>query len=190
VAKVEGENPNIEEVNAPDESLVQADGMFEATTESTLEVDEATDAEPVAESSEAVETQPTEAEESPKDAEEEQAPSKLPMYLEIAGLVCIPLMILALWWLDYLYPSTALYLFGLCLIPYGIWKGRETNTVYTVFLGCVLAAILTALYCLWMELGRYQFDIKARDAKQRVGMLQPFEPGLLAQGDRPLQRHA
>ena len=46
--------------------------------------------------------------------------------------------------------------------------GRKTNTVFVVFLGCVLAAVLTAVYCLWMELARYKFDIKAQDAKQRV----------------------
>ena len=49
--------------------------------------------------------------------------------------------------------------------------GRKTNTVFVVILGCVLAAVLTSVYCLWMELVRYKFDIKAQDAKQRVSMV-------------------
>jgi len=66
---------------------------------------------------------------------------------------------------------TALYLIGLCAIPFVIWKARRTSTIFTVFLGCILTALLTANYCLWMELRRYHFDLKAQEAKQRVGLL-------------------
>jgi hypothetical protein len=45
---------------------------------------------------------------------------------------------------------------------------RKTNDLYTVILGCALIAILTGIYCLWLEWGRYQFDTKARQAKQHA----------------------
>ncbi len=56
-----------------------------------------------------------------------------------------------------------------------LWLGHKTNTVYVVILGCVLAAVLTAVYCLWTEMERYNFDIKAQEAKQRVTMTAPCE---------------
>ena len=103
---------------------------------------------------------------------------KLPIYLEWGGAIGIPVIILALAWFEVLYFSTALYVISVGFIPYGIWKGRETNTVYTVILGCTLVAVLTAIYCLWLEVGRYNFEVKA---KQRAGISRPIQAGFLAE---------
>ena len=109
---------------------------------------------------------------------EEKEPSKLPLYLPVAAAVGLPVIALSapLPSLgEILCFSTAVYIIALGYIPLALWMGRKTNTVYVVFLGCVLAAVLTAVYCLWMELGRYKFDIKAQEAKQRVSMVWPGE---------------
>ncbi len=125
------------------------------------------------------------AEAAEEEEEEELEPSKLPFYLEIAALIVIPLLLLALASNDLLGQGglavlsiwTALYLIGLGLIPYALWKGRDTSTLYTVFLGCVLAAMLTGVYVLWIELAvNYKFDIHAQEAKRAaVGMVLPAE---------------
>ena len=47
--------------------------------------------------------------------------------------------------------------------------------MYVVFLACVLAAVLTAVYCLWSELVRYKLDVKAQEAKQQGAMAQPID---------------
>ena len=122
--------------------------------------------------------EPSEVSEEGFQEETEKGPSKLPVYLEWAGVIAIPAIILALAWLGVWYFSTAFYVISVGLIPYGIWKGRETNTVYTVILGCTLVAVLTAIYCLWLEVGRYNFDVKA---KQRVGLSRPIQAGFLAE---------
>ena len=55
-----------------------------------------------------------------------------------------------------------------------------------VFLTCLAGLMLTlAAYCLWMVMGRYHFDFKAQEAKQRVGMAWPIERELFAHGDAP-----
>ena len=108
---------------------------------------------------------------------EEKEPSKLPLYLPVAAAIGLPVIVLLG---AFLFAggtigaiSTAVYIIILGYIPLGLWIERKTNTVFVVILGCVLAALLTAVYCLWMELGRYKFDIKAQDAKQRVSVVWP-----------------
>ena len=149
-------------------------------------VEEAAPEEPTAEP---IEGQPVEAEQAElREASEEgfqeeteKGPSKLPVYLEWAGVIAIPVIILALAWFGVWYFSTAFYVISVGLIPYGIWKGRETNTVYTVILGCTLVAVLTAVYCLWLEIGRYNLEVKA---KQQVDISQPIQAGFLAEKRR------
>ncbi len=103
----------------------------------------------------------------------EKPPSKWPRYLEIAILILVLLAISISAWQQWIFISTAIYILAVAAIPYALWKTRKTATIYTVFLGCVLAAILTAVYCLWVELGRYDFDIKAQEAKQRTVWSRP-----------------
>lgn len=101
----------------------------------------------------------------------EEPENKLPDYLALGGVIFVPLILLVLAWFQYLFFSTAIYFIGLVFIPYGVWLGRKKNTVYTVFLGCVAAALLTAAYFLWTEIGRYNFDLGAQEAKQRVSVV-------------------
>ena len=200
MADVEGESPKFEDLNLPGEESAASEPSAEPFAEAALTGEAASEAsfsrEPQA-SEAAVEVAPEvaaeveiaeeAAEQSEADQrdgeegeqpEEETPPNKLPVYLEYAGLACIPLILLVLGYSEVvLFFSTALYLIALGLIPYGIWKGRETNTVFTVILGCALAAVFTAIFCLWMEFGRYQFDLKAQEVKQRVSMVQPVQFG-------------
>jgi hypothetical protein len=75
--------------------------------------------------------------------------------------------------------STAIYIVGLTLVPLLLWLGRKTNTVYTVFLGCVIAVLLTCVYCLWTVLAKYHFDVKASEAAGGgSAMAQPIDRGL------------
>ncbi len=194
MANVEGDSPNFDELRSLGGEPA-AENEAAPTDQPAAEplAEEAAGALPDAETTppEGEPAEATEAEEpveGVEEEEEEEEPSKLPLYLEVAGLIVVPLVLLAMaskdllgqggW--DVLSIWTALYIIGLGLIPYALWKSRETSTLYTVFLGCVLAGMLTGVYCLWMELGRYQYDINAQEAKRKVGMLLPAEPGLLA----------
>lgn len=98
--------------------------------------------------------------------------------IEWVGAVGVLLILLAIAWLGMLNFSTAIYLIAVAFVPFGIWKGRKTSTIFTVILGCTLIAVLTAVYFLWVEFGRYQFDVKARDGKHRIGMSQTIPVGV------------
>ena len=105
-----------------------------------------------------------------------ESPLRPPFYVELAGVIGLPVIVLVLAWSGVWLLSTAVFLIGLGFIPYGLWLGRRTNTIYTIFLGCMLAALLTATYCLWIEMGRYGFEVKPRKAKLRFSFLPPASP--------------
>ncbi len=100
---------------------------------------------------------------------------KLAKYLEwsVPGGAALVLLLVSL--VHLIFFSTALYLIGLLAIGHGLWLGRKTSTVYTVFLGGALAAVVTVAYVLWLELGQYQFDIKARTTATQVSLLVPAQ---------------
>jgi hypothetical protein len=201
VANVEGDKPDFDKVKLPgeeEESLPAeplADDLFQDfqdldTSEfpEPLATDEAgfePTAEPVAPegepaaTEEAVEGVEPEGEAAEKPA---KAPGKLaalaqmPQYVEWGVAAGVSVLLLAIAVFGLIYFATAVYVISIGLVGYGIWKGGATNTVYTVILGCTLLAVLTAIYCLWLELGRYHFDIKAREAKQRVSVSVPLKP--------------
>ena len=102
-------------------------------------------------------------------------------YLVIAGVIGIPVVFLLLAWFGLLNFPTAVYIICLAFIPLVLWMGRKTNTVYTVFLGCIIAALLTCVYCLWVALASYNFDVKAQEAKQRVGMVEPVDRAMFVE---------
>jgi hypothetical protein len=99
-----------------------------------------------------------------------KGPRQLPPYVEWCGVAGVAVVLLAIAFFGLLSFPTAIYLISLGLIPYGIWKNRKTTNVYVVILACALAAILTAIFCLWLELGRYKYHIKA---KPRVAVSAP-----------------
>jgi len=135
------------------------------------EVDEARSVEMVAEAAE---------EAKPKQ------PTNMATLLEWGGVIGIPVILLGLAALQVLSFATVLYVISVGFVPYGVWKGRETNNVYTIILACSLVAVLTAVFCLWLEIARYHADVKAREAKQRVSMSWPTDTRFLADlGNRP-----
>lgn len=189
MANVKGDSPSSDELKAhadgpaPDEPVAPEDE--EALAGDVFAPDTTEDAEaPLDESAEEEEREGATAEEAEAGTEEEGEPGKVPPYVEWAGVIGGPVIVLALAGLcavlfsaAFTAFSVAVYLIALGFIPYAIWKGRETGGIYTIFLGLALAALLTATLCLWLEMGRYQFSVKAKD-RQRVGMSQglPFGP--------------
>lgn len=51
----------------------------------------------------------------------------------------------------------------------GVFQKLFSASPYTVMLGISLAAILVGILCLFLELQTYNLDIKAKEAKQKVG---------------------
>jgi hypothetical protein len=102
-----------------------------------------------------------------------------PLFI-VAGMLGLAVILLVIAWADYWNYSTAVYIAGLTFIPLLLWLSRKTNTVYVVFLGCVIAVLMTCIYCLWTVVAKYNFDVKASEAKERVGMAQPVDRHVLA----------
>jgi hypothetical protein len=180
VAKSDGDIPNFEHLNIPDGELAPAEPVAEERV-AAPEVVEIVEAQPAlaAPAEEIKEIGPpgdndAHKEENEEEEEaEEKKPSKLPVILPAVAAIGLPVIAVGLAAVDILYFSTAIYIVLLGYIPLALWLSRKTNTVFVVILGCVVAAVLTACYCLWMELGRYKYDVKAQEAKQRVTMVEP-----------------
>ena len=157
------DNPNFEDL---DDLMTPGDDL--APLEPDMELpDELPVLEPVEIEDVPVEDEPAPPEqegasESEADEQPLEKPAGLPSYMGLAGAVAGAVIVLALVFLQFIYFGMAIYAISVGLVLYGIWKERETNTVYTALLGCALIAVLTAVYCLWIELGRYQFDISAK----------------------------
>jgi hypothetical protein len=169
VAKIDGDTPNFDHLNIPKGEPAPAEHAAEP------EVVEVAEAQPAASEAPAEEIKEFEplADKEEIEEEEEKQPSKLPVVLPALAAIGLPVIALALAVLGMVYFSTAIYIILLGYVPLALWLGRKTNTVFVVILGCVVAAVLTACYCLWMELGRYKYDVKAQEAKQRVTMTEP-----------------
>ncbi|MEN6451010.1 MAG: hypothetical protein ABFC96_11005 [Thermoguttaceae bacterium] len=204
MAKIEGDNPNFDELTpldgafgADDDLASLGDLTASPLDEETSPLDEEPAEEPLPDEAAPLDDAPIEDEaamaempapEEPvaaaeDDEEEEIEPSKLPLFLEVLALIVVPLGLLALASNDILGKGglgllsiwTALYFIGLGLVGYALWKSRATSDLYTVFLGCVVAGLLTGVYILWMELAiNYKFDISAQQAK-KVSVLLPTE---------------
>ena len=166
MANVEGENPNFDDLKEPAEEAVPAEPTDELAAfgeELAAELSEPENVPTGTENAEEASAGKMVAEDTTV-----RESSKTPIYLVWGVVIGIPVLVLLLALTHILYFPTAIYIISVALIPYGIWKGRETTTIYTVVLGCALAAVLTAIYFLWLEEDRYRFDVKAREAKQRV----------------------
>jgi hypothetical protein len=120
---------------------------------------------------EPIETQPTPTDEKTKPSRQ------LPGFVPWAGAIGLPVVILVLAVVNLLSYATAVFLILAVAILGGLWIGRQTSGVYTILLACALLALLTAIYFLWMQLGRYDFEIKARP---KVGVSGSISTGSLA----------
>jgi hypothetical protein len=111
----------------------------------------------------------------PVDIFADEKKTDLTPLLLIAAVFGLAVILLVIAWAGYLAYATAIYVAGLVFIPLLLWLGRKTNTVYVVFLGCAIAVLMTCVYFFWTVWGRYNFDTKATEAKERVGMVQPAD---------------
>jgi hypothetical protein len=93
--------------------------------------------------------------------------------LEWAGLALCLVVLLGVAAIGFIFYATAIYGFSLVAIAFTLWKGRKSNSLYVTILGFALAALLTGIYCLWLELAAYQLDIRARQMRPRLGMSVP-----------------
>lgn len=192
MANVKDENPDFDELKLPgeEEEAVPVEPLADDLLQEFQPLDASEFPEPAAEESAfgpPVETEggPVETEEASQEPTPEEGtaeepaegpakPSReLPPKVEWGAVAGVSVLLFVLALAGLLYFATAIYVISIGMVGYGIWKGRETNSVYTVFLGCTLVAVLTAIYCLWMELGRYHYDVKAREARQRVSFSAP-----------------
>jgi hypothetical protein len=187
VANDEGKTPNFDNLRMPGEEPAPAEHVAEPEVVAVAEAEPAAVAVPAEE----IATPEKFADgEPPRLRDEEQGPSKLPIYLPVACAIGLPVAAFALAVLEMVFYSTAVYLIAVGYIPLALWAGRRSNTVYVVFVGCALAAVLTGVYCLWMEIGSYNYDIKAQEAKQRkVSMAWPSD-GSREKGNSPHWREA
>jgi hypothetical protein len=174
VAKVEGESFNFDDLELPDVESAAAE--LDAEPAAAAESDVA----PAQVEGEPVESEVAEEKEELAEEPELEKHRKFPVNLEWVGVIGAAVILLALAWFGLLLFPTACYVVSVGLVAYAVWRGRQSNSVFTVLLACALVAILTAIYCLWLEVGRYQYDVKARDAKQRVSTLLPAEDPVLA----------
>jgi hypothetical protein len=94
--------------------------------------------------------------------------------VEWGALGGVAVIAVVLFVLKVIFLPTVVYVIAVAGVAYGIWKGRETNTLYTVFLGCALIALLTAVLCLWIELQRYGYNIKAKSRGPQAAVTQSF----------------
>lgn len=190
MAKPDDDIPDFEHLKALDDESAPVEPVAEETAAEPAaepEVVEIVEAQPAfaAPAEELKEIEPLAAPPAGKEEEEEEPeekePSKLPTLLPAAAAIGLPVIAIVLAVLAIsLYSvdtvaaiSTAVYVIVLGYIPLALWLGRKTNTVFVVMLGCILAAVFTGCYCLWMYMGRYKFDVKAQAAKQRVTLIEP-----------------
>ncbi|MBN1395395.1 MAG: hypothetical protein JW959_10260 [Pirellulales bacterium] len=179
MANQEDKNLNFEELKMPEEEAAAEEPVFEDETAPAEAADEA-QLEPI-ERPEAAEAADDQVEETleevkeEKEGEPEEKAGNLTFVAEWAVAVGVPVVLAALFIVQIIHLSTAVYLFGMGFVCFALWKGRKSNTVTTVILGCALAALMTAAYCYWVVLREYGFDLKAQGAKQQVRLVRPNE---------------
>jgi len=174
VAKIEDDTPNFDDITSPDD-MISPDDMLLPDEALAPSEEPAPDAAAVQTEAEPAPAGDEQAKGPAPAFDDDMAPEKTPPYLAIAGTIAVPIALLAIAFFGFLDFSTAIYIIGLAISALMTWMGRKTTTVYTVLLGCVLIVLMTSVYCLWIVLMRYHGDVKAQEAKQRVGMTQPAD---------------
>jgi hypothetical protein len=174
VSNADGDDFNLTDLQLPDDELLAEEPVADT-------IQPAPEAEAGAQELESVELaegEPQEEAAAVEEVEEEaekKPEKKLPEYAELAGAIGIGVVLLAIGVVGLIYISTAVFTIAVGAVFYTIWRNRATSSIYTVLLGCALAAVLLSLYFLWIEIGRYQFDIRARSARPGVSLVLPLE---------------
>lgn len=101
------------------------------------------------------------------------------LYIMVGIAVGVPAILIVLSFLNFLSLSTVAYLTGLVLVAIMALASHKTNTIYIIFLGGVIVALMTAVYLLWIKFEQYNGDVKAQEAKQRISVTQPFDRDIL-----------
>lgn len=179
MAKIEDDTPSFENLNLSGEEAfeeeVVADEPLVEEEVVAIDADQLAELPPIEEmpTAEPLAAEPEPREEPVQKAPLEKEDNTLSRFLPVAAAVGLPVIVLGLVMLQFVLLSTAIYVIAMGYIPLSLWMSRKTNTVYIVFLGCTLVFVLTAIYCLWIEMGRHNFDVKAQEAKQRVSATWP-----------------
>jgi hypothetical protein len=169
---------------AEDDMLDSGDELMDelsASAEEPAAPAEAKDAETLEETKEPETTEEAkEAKEAkkPVDLFADEKKTDMTPFLLVAGVLGLTVLLLLVAWAGYWNFPSAVYVSGLTFVPLLLWLSRKTNTVYVVLLGCGIVVLMTSIYLLWVRLADdYRFDVKASEAKQRVGMVQPVDRG-------------
>lgn len=181
--ETEDELPDFSQLDLPGDEPAKPEPSAEPTPseptpshdDGTSPTDEDKKAEPQADKDEldVLETEEESAESEKEETEEEsKEESNLRFYVEWGAVAAVSVGVI-IW--SYFSVATSegflywgvlnLYAIAMVLIPFAIWKTRKTSTPYNVMLAGALAAILTAIFCLWLELWAYDLDIKATEVK-------------------------
>lgn len=183
VAKTENEEPDFDEFDLPDDLTAELPDLPEDTAFPSDEPVAETVAEP-GDVEAAQEPEAEEIEQAQRPTKRDRTLSRLPAWMpesrEALAAVGLSVLVLLLALVGLLHFSTAFYLIAVGAVVYALWQYRDTNSVFTIILGCALIAMLTAIYCLWREWGSYRFDTKAREARPQVGMSRPVDGILTA----------
>lgn len=125
----------------------------------------------------AEEAEEEESEEEP--GEKAKKKSAMPVLVELiaVGAICVGLPLLAVMSPETIALDLAIYLAALVLIPFAVWRSRATATPYFILLAFALAALCTAVFCLWQEMEAYDFDFKAKEATSQMSWTAPEQPG-------------
>jgi hypothetical protein len=97
-----------------------------------------------------------------KDAKTEEDNKKLPAWIDWATVGGVTVLFLLLAIFGIFSYVTVIYVTAVAFVGFAFWRGRETNNIYVILLGCALIAIITAVYCLCLELNAYDFKVKAK----------------------------
>ena len=217
MSDVEGEKPDFEELDLPGEpaeepglpelelpdaeaeepGIPQLDLPGEAPEEFAPVTEDESELPKMAEEDETAESQEDQIGESqPEESEEEPKPeSKWPLYAELAGIAAGCLAVIGGTYYAvasseglFFWAMLCIYLLALLFLPYVLLKTRNTCTPYRVMLALSLAAILTAVFYLLLELKTYKYDIKAEGAKQRAALIPrvQFGPATTTAADCPI----
>jgi hypothetical protein len=173
VAKIDDELPNFDNLDdlmspgdddlAPLEPILDEPGLEELTAETPILEEPA---ESTAEGEPAmVEGEPPELDAETPDVSEEKPARKavaLPLQLEWIAVIGIAVAVFALAFMNLVTFGTAMYVSAVVVVIGLMWISRARSTIYTMLLACALVAVMTAVYCLWTELGRYHFNMSGK----------------------------
>lgn len=179
MSKADGDNVDPLDFDLPDDDLTASGEEPDVADEEQLEsVDESALSEEPGKKKEKKEKKPKarkRKERKPKREFGEEADLVAYLVWAVCGISCLAVLVADILILFsrgsssivFIVLLTVIWLTGTA-IPFMLWKSRQANTAYVVFLGISLAGILVANLLLLLELATYGGDIGARGAQQSM----------------------